>query len=54
MIDVETMASNDEMAQIGFDGKPMPGICYNDDMLAAAWRAGRTQAIDKGLIKFEN
>jgi hypothetical protein len=39
------------MALIGFSGQPMPAACYEDDLLASAWRAGRTQAIDKGIIK---
>jgi len=45
------ITENDDMAWIGFSGKPMPDECYEDDLLASAWRAGRTQAIDKGLIK---
>jgi hypothetical protein len=45
----KTAKSHDEMAQKGFDGFPMPDICYEDDLLASAWRAGKTQAIDKGL-----
>lgn len=44
------MFEHDYMAHIGFDGKPMPDSCYEDDLLAAAWREGRNQAIDKGLI----
>ena len=51
MIDAKAMAENDKMAWIGFNGKPMPNKCYEDDLLASAWRAGRRQAIDKGLIK---
>lgn len=28
-------------------GAPMPGWIRDDDLLACAWRAGRTQAADK-------
>lgn len=51
MIDYITMKANDEMALLGFSGKPMPDACYTNELLAAAWRAGRNQSIDKGLIK---
>ena len=50
MIDYETIARNDEIVMIGFKGLPMPDECYEDDLAASAYRAGRNQAIDKGLI----
>jgi hypothetical protein len=51
VLDINTMQENDDMALIGFKGLTMPDACYECDLLASAWRAGRNQAIDKGLIQ---
>jgi hypothetical protein len=51
MIDSKSMQKIDAAALAGYRGERMPET--EDAIIVAAWRCGRSQAIDKGLIPAE-